>query len=562
MKYLFKDFVKNGVHKDAALKRVNELMREHKDNLFGMKGLSYSLARRSFEFFCMYYLQDTFIPKPTNKARNLAPFHFEVWNTLEDMFIKDEFDKLCLVMPRGSSKTTTVNFALSCFNHAFQIVKYTVVAGKKEDDAQEFIADTRKAFEENPYIIHTFGKLIDPRKYTVNKNEIELANGTKLDAISSGSSIRGKKYNGERPGCIIADDYQSLSDVITLEAREKKYKTWSQDALFAGDEAVYRDGIKVQMATKFIVLGTILHRDCFISRLLKDRTYKSIKKKALLVDDVDELFNSGHWATFKKILYNPKDEFAEGNAREYYYQNEAEMKYPVLWEDKYDCLETAIEKYYPDPTAFKQEMQNDASKIGEKAFHQITSLPREEIEKEAFTSTILCCDPAVETKANNDYTALLVGSKTTNNFRWVRKGIIKRLKFDDYIDKVIELLKEYEDISAVWVEKNTFNGADVREIEKRIEKDPNLKSRRIQIMNERQNKNKEAKIRAIAGKVDSGFIVFAEEDKEFSDQVLAYEGDKFSLHDDAPDVVAEFDRLIDELNIPRNVTSIPKEWLY
>jgi hypothetical protein len=49
------------------------------------------------------------------------------------MFIKDEFDKLCLVMPRGSTKTTTVNFALSCFNHDYQLIKYTVVAGKKVD---------------------------------------------------------------------------------------------------------------------------------------------------------------------------------------------------------------------------------------------------------------------------------------------------------------------------------------------------------------------------------------------------------------------------------------------
>ncbi|PLS04030.1 hypothetical protein CVD27_12785 [Neobacillus cucumis] len=541
--------------------KAKELMLKHKDNLFEFNGLAYSLGKRSIEFFCVYFLQDTFTPKPDNQARKLAPIHYEIWNNLEKMFISDSFDKLELVMPRGAAKTTVCDFALSVWAHCYKLSIYTLVAGKTEQDSIEFIRETRRAFEENPYIKHTFGELIDTRKYTVNKLELELSNISKIQAISSTSSMRGKKFNGNRPSLIIADDYQSKSDVITQEARDKKYDTWQQDSVYAGDKAVIRNGKKVKMATKFIVLGTILHRDCFISRLLKDHSYIHILEKAILVDDVDQLFNTGFWEEFKKIYFNPKVELAQEHGREFYCNHEEEMKYPVLWEDKYDCLDLALD-YYSNPQAFKQEMQNDASKIGEKAFHQITSMPREEIEKETFTNTILCCDPAVETKANNDYTALLVGSKSTNNFRWVRKGLIKRLAFDDYIDKVIELLEEYEDINTIWIEKNTFNGADKREIEKSIQKDINLKSRRISIVNERQTKNKEAKIRAISGKIDSGFIIFAEEDKDFIDQILAYEGEKFTLHDDAPDITAEFDRLIDELNIPRDIKSIPKEWLF
>jgi predicted phage terminase large subunit-like protein len=541
--------------------KAKELMKKYNDNLFGKNGLAYSLGKRSIEYFCQHFLQDTFVPKPDNKARKLAPIHYSIWNNLEDMFLKDSFDKLELIMPRGAAKTTVCDFALSVWAHCYKYSIYTLVAGKTEQDSIEFIRETRRAFEENVYIKFTFGELIDTRNYTVNKLELELSNSTKIQAISSSSSMRGKKFNGNRPSLIIADDYQSKTDVITQDARDKKYDTWQQDSIYAGDKAVYRDGKKVKMASKFIVLGTILHRDCFISRLLKDHSYKHIMEKAILVEDVDQLFNSGLWEEFKKIYFNSKDELAQEHGREFYFNHEDEMKYPVLWEDKYDPLDLALD-YYSDPQAFKQEMQNDASKIGEKAFHQISSIPREEIEKESFVSTILCCDPAVETKANNDYTALLVGAKTTNNFRWVRKGIIRRFNFDEYINKVIELLKEYEEIGTIWIEKNTFNGADAREIQNRIGKDPNLKSRRINIVNERQNKNKEAKIRAISGKVDSGFIVFAEEDKEFTDQILAYEGEKFSLHDDAPDITAEFDRLIDEINIPKEIKTIPKGWLF
>lgn len=376
--------------------KAKELMLKHKNNLFGLNGLAYSVGKRSIEFFCLYFLQDTFVPKPSNAARKLAPIHYEIWNTLESMFLKDEFDKLELIMPRGAAKTTVCDFALSVWAHCYKYSIYTLVAGKTEQDSMEFIRETRRAFEENPYIKQTFGELIDTRKHTVNRLELELTNGTKIQAISSTSSLRGKKFNGNRPSLIIADDYQGKADVLTQEARDKKYDTWQQDALYAGDKAVYRNGKKIKMATKFIVLGTILHRDCFMSRLLKDSTYKHIVQRAILVDDVDKLFNTGLWAEFKQIRFNPQDPNAEENAKEFYYQHEEEMKYPVLWEDKYDCLELALD-YYSNPQAFKQEMQNDASKIGEKAFHQIKSMPREKIEEQEFVKTILCCDPAVET---------------------------------------------------------------------------------------------------------------------------------------------------------------------
>ncbi|SDJ76417.1 hypothetical protein [Salimicrobium halophilum] len=525
--------------------KAKELMQKHRRNMFGPGGLAHALGKRSMEFFCLYFLQDIFVPKEDNEARDLAPVHYDMWGEMEDLMIHDSHDAQAFVVPRGIGKTTAGDMALSVWAHCYAISHYTLVAGKTEQDAVEFVKETRHALEENPYIRYAFGQLIDTNKGIVNKLELELTNHTKVQAISSTSSLRGKKYNGHRPSIIIADDYQGKRDVITQEARDSKYNTWQQDAKYAGDKAVFRDGKKIKMATKFIVLGTILHRDCFVSRISNNKAYKVMKER-VIEDDVDELFNSGHWKEFKRIYFNASDPHAEENAYEYYYQHEEDMQYDVLWPDKFDCLELALD-YYEDPISFKQEMQNDASKIGEKAFHHMTRKPREVIEQQHFEKTMLLCDPAVETAAHNDSTALLVGGLTSNNFRWCREGRLVKVPFDEYIDNVIKLLEKYEDITHIWVEKNTYNGADVREIEKRIEADASLSARRIQIINERQNKNKEAKIRAISAKVDNGSIIFAEEDEDFREQVMSYEGEGYSLHDDAPDVTAEFDRLIDEI---------------
>lgn len=518
-------------------------------NLWGKDGLAYIIGRESLAFFCQYFLQGTFRPKADNAARELAPFHFEIWDTLDDMFVKDQFDKLELVMPRGSSKTTTCDFALTVWAHCYRLSVYTLICGKTEQDAVEFVRNVRTALEENPYISAAFGNLLNPKnkRLVCNSLELELTNGTKVQAISSTSSMRGKKFDNYRPSLIIADDYQGKADILTQEARDRKYSTWIEDCAYAGDTAVYRNGKKVKAATKLIVLGTLMHRDCFMSRLLKDNSYHHIMRRVMNVEDVDAFFNSGRWAEFKEILFNPKDPIAKDNAMEFYYSHAEEMRFDTLWPDKYDCLDLAINYYYPNPASFKQEYQNDISRVGEKAFHAVKTVSADEMEDNTFDLSILVCDPAVETGKQNDFTALCVAGKTSNSFRWIRKGEIARYTFDAYINRVLELLETYEDISYIWVEKNTYNGADVREIRKRIAEHDTLKRRSIEIINERQTKNKEAKIRAIGGKVDSGYIVFNQDDEPFYSQVLAYEGEGYTLHDDAPDVVAEADRLLETL---------------
>lgn len=526
------------------------ILERYGNNLWGRDGLAYIIGRQSLPFFCCYFLQNTFRPKPDNTARELAPVHFEIWGTLERMILRDEFDKLELVMPRGSAKTTVCDFALTVWAHCYRLSIYTLICGKTEQDAVEFVRNVRTALEENPYINASFGRLIDTKskKYVCNSLELELTNRTKVQAISSTSSMRGKKFGNYRPSLIIADDYQGKADILTQEARDRKYSTWVEDCQYAGDTAVYRDGVKVKQATKLVVLGTLMHRDCFMSRLLQDNSYHHIVRRVMDMEDVDTYFSSGLWGEFKAILFNSKDPIAQDNAKEYYFTHIDEMHFDTLWPDKYDCLDLAINYYYPNPASFKQEYQNDVSKVGEKAFHSIKHIPAAEIEENDFDLSILLCDPAVETGKQNDFTALCVAGKTSNGFRWIRRGEIAKLSFDAYIGRVIELLEQYNDISYVWVEKNTFNGADVLEMRKRIEAHDTLKHRRIEIINERQSKNKEAKIRAIGGKVDSGFIVFSDDDEQFYSQVLAYEGEGYTLHDDAPDVVAEADRLLDVLN--------------
>ena len=558
---IYGQFIASGESSKQAETLTEALILKHIDNLFGFEGLAHSIGALSIPFFCKYFLQDTFMPKPDNTARELAPVHIKIWEELDQMFIQDLYDKLEACLPRGSAKTTFLDFALSVWTHAYKKSKYTLVAGKTEGDSVAFISQTRQAFEENQYVIAAFGRLIRPNDFTINKLELELTNKTKIQAISSTSSMRGKKYGDSRPSCIIADDYQSRADIITEASRKKKYDTWSEDSAYAGDKAVYRKGVKIKPATKFIVIGTILHKMCFMSQLLKDRSYKHILKRALDFD-VSEYFNEGPlWSQFKAIYFDDKRQDPVADAKEFYYQHQKEMRYSTIWDDKYDCLDTAID-YYNNPIAFAQEMQNDASKIGEKWFKSMRTQTAVEIEDHTWEKTMLVCDPASSVTIKSDYTAICVGSIATNDFAYIRKGILEKLGFDDFCANVITLLKKYPDITHVSVEKNLYSGADVSKMKELIEKDPELKNRLIEFINKMARTNKDEKIATIIQGVNTGQVIFNEEDVEFNDQVLEFSGADFSEHDDTPDVVSQFMIDVKEIEVIHRVRLVDRNKLF
>lgn len=238
--------------------KANMLIEKHKKNLFGKNGLAVALGEHDFEFYCLYFLQDTFVPKEDNTARNLAPVHLEIWEELSKIFIYDLYDKEEFVLPRGCSKSTIINKALSCYAHCYKKSRYTIVIGNKESDATQFIDDTKQMLS-NKYIVQGFGVLVNRKERTVNKIELELTNDTKIQAFSWGSSVRGTTYGCIdgifRPSLVICDDILSEDDILSDGAKEKVIKKYYTEIAEVGDAEVIRNGIKIKAATKFIIIG-------------------------------------------------------------------------------------------------------------------------------------------------------------------------------------------------------------------------------------------------------------------------------------------------------------------
>ncbi len=553
--FLKKSYTDIGIDDKKAEELTDSRMLENSKNLFGFHGLAWQLGQISLEFFSMYFLQDIYLPKEDNAAAPLAEVHEELWHDIQESIIGNGPEQLGRVLSRGTGKSAFGTLSPSIWSMSYKHKTYVLICSDIGSTAEKFIKDIKDNVIENQYIEDAFGKLLDDcnKDYKCNATQLEFTNHTFVEAISSTSPMRGRKYKNVRPDLIILDDYQSEDDVRTEEAREKKWKRYSDDVKFAKQRPVKRDGKIVKKGTVLMAWGTQQHKECFYSRLLKSSTWKFKKYRGVDIDNVDEYFNTGLWLEFKNILNDFKNPDHLEDAKEFYYKHEKDMQFGKLWPEFWDCLDLALD-YYENPNSFKQEVQGDVDAIGEKWFKSMNTETRKEIETHDFTKTMLIVDPASGGGRKNDYSAYMIGSTATNGFKYCRKGelakINARQEFDKYIDHMIELLLEYSDATHVSIEKNTFNGADANQLEKKIKEHPILKYRNIIIINESQRKNKDDKISTIVPFVNRGEFIFCSEDEEFNDQFMEFASQKYTLHDDAADVAAEFWLRVDEIKAP------------
>lgn len=564
--YLKKSYTDIGIPEEKAEELTDNKIIENSKNLFGFHGLAYQLGQISLEFFCLYFLQDIYLPKEDNAAAPMADVHRELWSDIQESIIGDGPEQLGRVLPRGTGKSAFGTLGPTCWVVAYKHKTYVLICSDIGSTAEKFIKDIKDNMIENSYIEQAFGKILDDknRDFICNATQLEFTNKTFVEAISSTSPMRGRKYKNVRPDLIILDDYQSEDDCRTEEAREKKWKKYSDDVKFAKQRPIKRDGKVIKKGTVLMAWGTQQHKECFYSRLIKAPTWTFKKEKGVLVESVDEYFNSGLWLEFKNTLNNFKNENRLYDAKEFYYEHQNEMQFKTLWSEFWDCLELALD-YFENPNSFKQEVQGDVDAIGEKWFKRINTESRKVIESHEFIKTMIIVDPASSGGKKNDYSAFLVGSEGINKCKYARKAELAKInarnEFDKYIDHIIDLLLEYTDATHVSIEKNTFNGADANQLEKKIKEHEILKYRNITIVNEMQRRNKDDKISTIVPYINNGTFIFAEEDEEFVNQLMEFAGQKFTVHDDAADVSSEFWLKVDEIKVASTVKLLDRKLL-
>lgn len=517
------------------------------------------LGAKDITFFAEYFLTNKFVPSSENILKPLGSVHYEIFDNLDKLLIEDAYDEQEFILPRGIGKSTIINSLVATWGAVYKASIFTIVVGKTDALMSEFIEEVKHNLSDE-YLVECFGQFVPTTKeYANNSSEIELLNGTKVQGITWGSTLRGIKYKGHRPSIIITDDVLKEDDIRSENMLQRAIGKFYNEILPAGVSARVIKGKKNGMNTKFIVIGTPLSQKDLINHIKNDGSFKLLHK-SVFDFNVDEVFSNYKWQEYRKMLLNTKDENRINTARDYYLQNE-DMHIETVWQN-YDPLKMA-NKFFTERLSFMQEYMCNCEKVGEKWISYMAKISSKEIEDHVFEKTILAIDTAASAKAKSDYFAFTVLSKY-NGFLFVREGILKKYdaktEFDMYINFAVELIRKYN-IDAFVVERNVFKDLDTTAIKKALENDSDLKRKRVQSISVFNNKKKDDRIATITDKINSGTIIFNEDNKEYNEQVFDFCGQNYSMHDDAIDSLEMAVNHIDEIN-NRKITLLEKSALF
>ena len=550
--YLLKKYLTKHYGEVSAKK----LIIAYKDNLLT---IAKELGEKDIAFFAEYFLTNKFVPSSDNVLKPLGQVHYDIFDDLNKLLIEDEYDQQEFILPRGIGKSTIINSLVATWGSVYKKSIFTVVIGKTDALMSEFIEEVRHNLSDE-YLVECFGEFIPTTKeYANNNSELELLNNTKIQGSTWGSTIRGIKFKANRPSIIITDDVLKEDDIRSENMLQRAIDKFYNEILPAGASARVIKGQKCGMSTKFIVIGTPLSQRDLINYIRNDASFKLLHKHVFDFD-VDEVFCNQKWQEYRKLLLNTKDEDRITTAKNYYLQNE-DMHIETIWSN-YEPLKMA-NKFFTERLSFMQEYMCDCQKVGEKWISYMAKIDEKEMEDHVFEKTILSIDTASSAKAKSDYFAFTVLSKY-NGFLFVRCGLLKKYdaktEFDSYINFTVELIRKYN-INAFVVERNVFKDLDVVAIKKALENDTDLKKKRVQSISIFNNKKKDDRIATITDKINSGTIIFNEDNKEYNAQVFEFCGQNYSMHDDAIDSLEMAVNHIDEIN-NRKITLLEKSALF
>ncbi len=509
-----------------------QILQDAGSNVFAYHGLAWSLGKENLAYFCEVFLHGLLFDYDAGLVP-LSKTHYEIWDEMQDAILNRNHTRHCYVFPRGFAKTSAITTPVAIWSALYAHSIFTVIASAIDKTSQDFIETIKSQLEDNQYIKKCFGDIIN-KSLRYNASEIELdikPKRTKIQSVSSTSSIRGINYRGNRINLLLLDDFQDEKQITTEKGCADMISRLNNGLLKALQNNNNHTIAVGTIQRKGDVYDTLLHSDLWIRKT----------ERCILLDDIDYFFNHNkHWMKCKQMIKNSgKNKNALFDAETYFMKHEKAMSkgYPIIW-DNYDRFALFCE-WAADPVSFKQERQCDINSLGEKRIKSLYAIPSAEIEKESFTKTVLSIDPASTTDQKSDYSAFCILSQGENDIKYCRKAIIDKLEFDDYIKMVIRLLEEYTDIDVLSIEKQVYSGADVIKLREMIAKNPMLANRPLTIINKNRSKNKDARINAIIPDINFGRIVFNQDDEEALEQIKEFAGAKYTAHDDMIDALAD-----------------------
>lgn len=250
------------------------------------------------EWFGRYYFPEYF--------ENESPaFHQELDDIVEEAEAnKDKHSGLILAAPRGHAKSFRISFLKVIHRIVYKKKKFVVLISDTGTQAESMTSAIKVEFEENDQLREDFGDLVGdtyglkwttgdfyvtfPKVDAAGKNETnkkgKLRPGHTCRVVARGTNagMRGLKNRAYRPDLVIVDDGEN-DELVLTPAQRKKVWNWLTGSVIPMLHPT--EGL-------FIVVGTVLHYDSMLSRLLAQPDIYLIKRYKAILDDGQPLWPS------------------------------------------------------------------------------------------------------------------------------------------------------------------------------------------------------------------------------------------------------------------------------
>ena len=301
-------------------------------------------CREDRAMFCASFFPDRF-PAPFNRMhRDFLSRPKVPWTERKSK--RYEAD----AAPRGGAKSTLRSYAELLHDAVYGLEAYVAVISTTYDLAEDLVKDLHRTLttpEACPEFHETYGPFGVEGTQTdfVVRVPGQQSMGTRFKAFSFGGTIRGTKYNGIRPTKVLLDDAEHPEKVRSPVQREKTWSFLTKDILKAGGPG-----------TLYQVVGTVLHGDSMLNRLLNSASWVSHKFQSI----IQWPKRMDLWEVARTLWADLDDPERLETARAFYEANKASMDAGalVLW-DAWEPLWDLMVQWWEGPAAFNSEKQNN-----------------------------------------------------------------------------------------------------------------------------------------------------------------------------------------------------------
>lgn len=275
-------------------------------------------------------------------------FHKPLCTTYDT--IKDG-QNVAIICPRGYAKSTwTQIFIMKCICEKLE--PYILLIMDSSEQAEQSLGVIREELETNTKMKEDYGDSI-LKGGSWNNREIITSGGICVQALGRGKKVRGRRYKQHRPSLVILDDPDNDESVETPGQRSKAWNWFQKAVMKCGDTY-----------TKFIIIGTVLHKECMVCRAENLPSFIAIRYRAIISWPT----NFHLWEKWIDLYTNGEQIRVDGSvsrssvqADEFYdtYKEEMDEGAAVLWEQK-ESLEDLMRQYAEDRVSFMSEKQNES----------------------------------------------------------------------------------------------------------------------------------------------------------------------------------------------------------